>query len=293
MRIAISGGSGFIGKALVPFLHTQGHEVSVLVRSDKGLATHEINWDPSENYLPAEKMEGFDAVINLSGRSISAYWTKKVQEEIYKSRIDSTALLVKTFAQLKNPPKTFISTSAVGFYGNRGDEPLTEESGAGTGFLADVCRDWEAASVASGIRVVNPRLGIVLAKKGGALQKMLSPFKMGLGGVIGSGKQWMSWIALEDLLQIFDFALNNEELSGPVNAVAPQPVTNREFTKTLGSVLHRPTIFPLPDYLARFLLGQMAEETLLTSTKAVPNVLQQADFKWQSPELKGALEKIL
>lgn len=293
MRIAVSGASGFIGKALVPFLHTRGHQVFVLVRSDKELCTHEINWDPPEGYLPAEKMEDFDAVIDLSGRSISTYWTKKVKEEIYASRVEPAQLLVKTFEKLKNPPKTFISVSAVGYYGNRGAQDLTEKSAKGQGFLADVCEAWETASVTPICRVVNPRLGVVLDKSGGALAKMLPVFKLGLGGVVGSGQQWMSWIALEDILEMFDFMLNNETVKGPVNAISPHPVTNREFTKTLGAVLHRPTIFPLPDFLARFMLGEMADETLLSSAKVLPEVLLRAGFSFRFPELKQTLESEL
>jgi len=293
MRIAVSGAPGFIGKALVPFLHSRGHEVSVLVRSDKDLCTHEINWDPPEGYLPPEKMENFDAVINLSGRSISAYWTNKVKEEILTSRVEPAQLLVKTFAKLKNPPKTFISVSAVGYYGNRASQDLTEQSSKGQGFLPDVCEAWEAASATPICRVVNPRLGVVLDKSGGALAKMLPLFKLGLGGVIASGKQWMSWIALPDLLELFEFILKNETVKGPINAVTPHPITNRTFTKTLGALLHRPTIFPLPDFLARFLLGQMADETLLSSTKALPEALLAAGFAFKYPELKQALESEL
>lgn len=293
MRIAIAGASGFIGKALAPFLHSRGHQVFTLVRSDKELATHEIAWDPPEGYLPPESLEGFDAVINLCGRSISAYWTKQVKEEILTSRVQTTELLVKTFKALKQPPKTFISVSAVGYYGNRGAEELTEASAPGKGFLAGVCKAWEAASATPLTRVVNPRLGVVLDKNGGALAKMLTPFKMGLGGVIGSGKQYMDWIVLEEVLEIFEFLLKNETIKGPVNIVAPQPVTNREFTKTLGKVLHRPTIFPLPDFLARFLLGEMADEMLLTSTRAVPEILQKAGYNFKYGKLEGALANIL
>lgn len=293
MRIAVAGASGFIGKALVPFLHAKGHQVFTLVRSDKALAAHEIAWDPAENYLPPETLEGFDAVINLSGRSVSAYWTEKVKNEILSSRLDATRLLVKTFNELKMPPKTFISVSAVGFYGNRGPQDLVETSSAGQGFLAQVCEAWEAASATTVARVVNPRLGVVLDKSGGALAKMLPAFKMGLGGVIGSGQQYMSWIDLEDLLGIFDFLLTNETVKGPVNVVAPQAVTNRAFTKALGSVLHRPTIFPLPDFLARFLLGKMADEMLLSSIKAVPEVLEKSGYQFKYPTLKAALEKML
>lgn len=293
MRIAVSGASGFIGKALVPFLQNRGHQVFTLVRSDKELAVHEIAWDPAEGYLPSEQLEGFDAVINLSGRSISAYWTDKVKEEIRSSRIDASRLLVKTIDTLKNPPKTFISVSAIGYYGNRGNEELTESSGPGDGFLAKVCKEWEAASATTASRVVNPRLGIVLDKEGGALAKMLTPFRLGLGGVIGSGKQWMSWIALDDLLEIFDLALNNPALVGPVNAVSPDPVTNREFTKTLGKVLHRPTFFSMPDYVARFILGEMADEMLLTSDRVIPEKLNGANFNFHFRNLNDTLESFL
>lgn len=292
MRILIAGASGFVGTALVPFLQTRGYTVHRLERHGRG----ELSWDPENGKINLPALEDYDAVINLAGSPIFGRWNASVKQKIFNSRIESTRLLVNSFLKLKNPPKTFINASAIGFYGSRGDAILTENSSPGTGFLADVCQAWEneaEKAMAAGCRVVTPRLGIVLAPNGGALKQMLTPFKMGFGGKIGSGAQWMSWIALEDLLEVFFFCLTTPSLQGAVNAVAPGPVTNAEFTKELGKVLHRPTFLPLPAFVARLALGrEMADETLLASTKVDPEKLKEISFKFAYPTLESYFKHV-
>jgi hypothetical protein len=236
-------------------------------------------------------------VVHLAGENIAAgRWTPARKEAIRRSRVDGTRLLAGALARLDRKPRVLVSASAVGFYGDRGDEPLTEASAPGSGFLAEVCLAWEAATAPArdaGVRVVTPRLGMVLARDGGALAKMLPPFRLGLGGVIGSGRQWVSWIALPDLVAALRHLLARDDLAGPINAVAPEPITNREFTKTLGRVLRRPTLFPLPASLVRLLLGEMGEAALLGSTRALPAGLQASGFRFSTPELEGALKAVL
>lgn len=297
MNILLSGSTGLIGSSLVPFFRAGEHHVTRLVRRPAHPEAKEIAWDPAEGKLDAVALEGHDAVVHLSGENLGeGRWTAARKALIVESRMQSTRLLARTLAGLTHPPRVMVSASAVGFYGSRGDETLTEESSSGSGFLAELCRDWEAAcqpAAAKGIRVVHLRSGVVLSAAGGALGKMVTPFKLGVGGVIGSGRQYMSWIALDDLLAVILFALAHNALRGPVNATAPNPVTNREFTKTLGRVLGRPTLFPVPAFAARLAFGEMADEMLLSSTRVLPAKLQSAGFPFHFPELESALRHVL
>jgi uncharacterized protein (TIGR01777 family) len=297
MRILISGSSGWVGSELVPFLRAGEHSVTRLVRRPAHAGGKEIAWEPAEAKLDAAALEGFDAVVHLAGANLAAHrWTAAFKAQILESRAQGTRLLAAALAQLTQPPKVLVSASAVGFYGDCGDATLTEENPKGKGFLAEVCRVWETSTepaARKGIRVVNLRMGVVLGRAGGALKKMLLPFQLGLGGVIGSGRQYMSWIALDDLLAVIVFAMTHDALRGAVNATAPHPVTNREFTKTLGSVLGRPTIFPMPAFVARLAFGEMADEMLLSSARVMPAKLLAAGFAFQFPTLNAALRQAL
>jgi len=290
MKVIIAGATGLIGKALTDALQTRGDQVVALTRHLK--SAQDILWDPSTGRLDPQAMEGADAWINLSGAPIAAWWTAAKKREILESRVKSTQLLAQTLAKVKLKPPVWINGSAIGFYGPQSKDPRIESSPAGEGFLAQVCQQWEAAASpaeALSVRLVLLRTGIVLSPKGGTLQKMHLPFKWGLGGVMGSGEQIMSWITLEDLVGAFLFALDNP-LSGPINAASPYPVTNRQFTKTFGKVLNRPTFFPLPAPIARLILGQMADELLLSSIEAVPQALLQNGYTFKSSHLEPALE---
>jgi hypothetical protein len=297
MNILVTGSSGLVGAALVPFLTTSGHQVTRLVRSKPRPGAAEVPWDPAHHSIAVPGLEGLDAVVHLAGENIaSGRWTAAKKARIRDSRVQGTRLLCEALAQLARPPKVLVSASAIGYYGNRGDHILQETSRAGTDFLAQVCREWEAATAPAmhcGMRVVNLRLGVVLSPAGGALAKMLVPFKLGVGGVIGSGAQYMSWIALDDTIGAIDHALHTEALSGPVNAVAPHPVTNRVFTKTLGRVLVRPTLVPLPAFAARLAFGEMADALLLASARVVPTQLQESGYDFRHAELEGALRHLL
>ena len=292
MKILVSGSTGLVGSALVPALQSSGHEVVRLVRSsssDRGSVT----WDPMSGHLSTANLEGIDAAVHLAGENIAARrWTPAQKARIRESRVAGTRLLAETLAKLKKPPKTLACASAIGFYGDRSDQRLNEDSPPGTGFLSDTCREWEAAAkpaVDPGIRVVHLRTGLVLASQGGALAKMLTPFRLGIAGIIGSGRQYMSWISLDDLVAVISNSLSNETLRGPVNAVAPNPVTNYEFTKTLGRVLRRPTLFPMPAFAARLAFGEMADGLLLASTRVEPKRLLDSGFRFRFPELEAAL----
>lgn len=297
MKILLTGATGFIGSALAPFLKDHGHDVYKLVRNRNSGNPSDIYWDPAAGVLAPESLEGFDAVINMSGENLAdGRWTESKKQRILSSRVKSTQLLSDCMNNLRKPPNVFVSFSAIGYYGSRGDSLLTELSSDDTTFLSRVCRLWEdAASGAEkhGIRVVRLRLGVVLSSKGGALAKMLPPFKMWLGGPLGTGEQYMSWIALDDLLAAILHVIQTKTLSGAVNAVAPNPVTNAEFTKTLGAVLKVPTLFRVPAFMLRLLLGEMAEEMLLGSARVRPERLLESGFKFQYPELKGALEHLI
>jgi uncharacterized protein (TIGR01777 family) len=296
MRVAVTGASGLVGSALVAHLTTGGHEVLRLVRrSPRGEG--EAQWDPAGGALDGAALEGVDAVVHLSGENVAGgRWTRARKARLQDSRIESTQLLARTLASLKRPPKVLLSTSAVGYYGSQDDRWLTEESSVEDDFLGRLAVDWEAAATPAaeaGIRVVHPRLGLVLSPAGGALGKMLLPFRAGLGGVVGPGTQYMSWVAMDDVLGAFHHAMVHEDLQGPFNLVSPEPVTNREFTKTLGRVLRRPTLTPAPAFALRLVLGEMADATLLASSRVRPVALQQSGYAFRFPTLEGALRHLL
>ncbi|MBI3895680.1 MAG: TIGR01777 family protein [Acidobacteria bacterium] len=296
MKIAITGSRGFIGTALVPSLTAAGHQVIRLVRSEQQRAADTIYWSPATAYVDTHNLEGIQAVIHLAGEQISGRWTPAKKKKILTSRVQGTRLLAEALVQLRQPPQVMVCASAIGFYGNRGEEWLQEESPPGSGFLAEVCQEWEAASEPAankGIRVVRLRTGIVLGTQGGALAQMLPPFRMGVGGVIGPGDQYMSWIALDDLIGAYQHALTTLSLQGPVNAVSPNPVTNREFTKTLGSVLSRPTVFPMPSFAVRLAFGEMGVELLLSSARVRPARLLSSGYPFRYAELESALRHVL
>ena len=294
-KILISGSHGLVGSALVQLLTSEGHEVVRLVRG--GAGPSEVAWDPKKGTIDSERLEGLDAVVHLAGENIaSGRWTSEKKRAILESRVKGTTLLSQSLAKLSRPPSAFVSASAIGYYGDRGDEQLTEQSAPGTGFLADVCREWEKATMPAaekGIRTVQARFGIVLAAEGGALKQMLTPFRMGIGGRMGNGKQWMSWISLEDLVSAIRFVVYDNFVSGPVNFVSYFPVTNAEFTKTLGRVLRRPTLIPIPAFSVRLAFGEMGDALLLSSQKVAPAVLQAQGFSPSLPRLEPALRRLL
>jgi uncharacterized protein len=293
-KILVSGVSGPVGAALLPSLREKGYQVIRLVRSTPS-GPDQIQWNPTQ--LPApQAVAGFDAVIHLAGESIVGRWTESKKTSIRDSRVQGTRHLAAALAQAPQPPRVLISASAIGFYGDRGDEILREDSAPGKGFLADVCREWEAATQpasVAGIRAAQLRIGVVLSPTGGALQKMLTPFRLGIGGNIGSGRQWWSWIDVQDVAGAVHHILNTDSLRGPVNAVASNPVTNAEFTKTLARALSRPAIFPMPAFAARFAFGQMADELLLASQRVEPAKLIASGFRFKHESLEPALQTIL
>ena len=297
MRVLVSGASGLIGSALLPSLTVAGHTVVRLVRATPRPGQSDIPWDPLTQRIGTPALEDLDAVVHLAGDNIATgRWTAAKKARIRDSRVQGTRLLCEALAQLVHPPSVLISMSAIGYYGDRETQTLRESSAPGQGFLAEVCQAWEAATdpaLQRGIRVVRLRLGMVLSPAGGALAKMLTPFRLGLGGVVGSGQQYMSWIALDDVLGALHHILATATLSGPVNAVAPQPVTNQTFTSVLGSVLHRPTRLPLPACAARLAFGDMAEALLLASTRVRPAQLEASGYTFQYPELEAALRHLL
>lgn len=295
MRIIISGASGLIGSALVGELRAVGHDVRRLVRF--GGAKDDIPWDPNAGTLDAGKLSGADALVHLSGESVAGgRWTDARKRAIRESRITSTALLASALTKIDSPPSTWLCASAIGWYGNRGDEWLDEDAPAGEGFLAGVCTEWEAATkpaADAGIRVVNLRFSVVLSPDGGALKQMASAFRLGVGGVIGSGDQYMSWITLNDAVRAIVHVLGNPFISGPVNIATPNPATNRELTKALGNALHRPTILPMPAFAARLAFGEMADEMFLASARVKPKKLQDSGFTFERPELGPAINQML
>jgi uncharacterized protein (TIGR01777 family) len=296
-RILVAGGSGFIGRHLIPFLTTGGHEVYRLVRNKKNLQKTDIYWNPVEGELEPETIEGFDAVINLAGENISqGRWTPEVKHKIIESRVTGTKLLSETMARLKQKPKVFISVSAIGYYGDRDDEIMYIDRAPGNGFLAEVCWRWEQAANPAreaGIRVVHPRIGIVLSPDGGILKKLLGAFRWGVGGIIGSGKQYMSWIAIDDLIYAFHYILHNHSIQGPINMVGPNPVTNAEFSRILGHVLRRPSLIPVPASFLKALYGEMAEDVILASKRVQPAQLLHSKYEFAYPDLEGALRHLL
>jgi len=297
MRILITGSTGLIGTALAPVLSRRGHEVIRLVRPSSTSGAGVVHWDPRSGTIDAAALEGLDGVVHLAGENIAAgRWTATQKERIRESRVRGTNLLSESLARLARPPRVWVSASAIGYYGDRGDEIVREESRPGSGFLPEVCIAWEAATKVAedrGIRVVHLRTGMVLSMVGGGLAKMLPVFRMGAGGVIGNGRQYMSWIALDDVIGAIHHALTTDGLRGPVNTVAPAQVTNREFTKTLGRVLSRPTLFPLPAFAARLALGEMANELLLASQRVEPARLIASGYQFRFPDLEGALRHLL
>jgi uncharacterized protein (TIGR01777 family) len=294
-RIAITGASGLIGSKLRAFLSTAGHTVASVTRSNP--EPGDILWSPTENQIDADAFEGHDAVIHLAGENLfSLRWTKSKKQKIMDSRVCGTRRLAESLAKLKNKPRVLICASATGYYGHQGEKILTEESPNGQGFLAEVCRQWEAAADAArraGIRVVHMRTGVVLTPKGGALRLMITPFKLGLGAAIGSGEQYLSWITPDDLVGLFYEAIFNARITGALNATAPEPVTNKEFTRALGRVLNRPTPLSIPAIAPKFFLGEMADEMILHGQRAVPQKALNQGFAFQYPDLESALGGVL
>lgn len=300
MKVIISGSSGLIGSALIDSLRPEGHSICRLVRSSSSApadaSSRMIRWEPPSGSIDLAAMEGADALVHLAGASVAGgRWTVSRKELLRRSRVDSTRHLVSALAQLKNKPRVFVSASAVGYYGNRGDEILTEVSPPAGDFLAQLCRDWEkeaAAAERESIRTVILRFGIVLAPQGGALHQMLMPFRLGLGGRLGDGRQWMSWISLRDVVLLIRHAITNDALRGPVNAVAPNSVTNAEFTSTLAGILRRPAFFPVPRFALQLGLGEMTG-ALLASQRVAPAKLNALEYSFQHSQLREALTAML
>lgn len=302
MKILVSGSTGMVGTAVVEMLRQRGHTVCRLVRPEtakrlaSGPASTDVRWDPVGGQLDAAAAEGAQAVVHLAGATIAGRWNEARKRLLRESRVDATRHLVAALSQFARPPRTFIGTSAVGYYGDRGDEELDESRPAGAGFLAELARDWEMESSRAanfGARVLTLRYGVIFDAHAGALPQILVPFRLGIGGRLGSGNQWMAWLTLTEAVHIIRYALENEALRGPCNAVAPNPVRNREFTAILGKVLRRPTIFPVPAFAVRLALGEMADALLLASQRAVPKKLQEAGYRFEHPELEPALRALL
>ncbi|MBI2842296.1 MAG: TIGR01777 family protein [Armatimonadetes bacterium] len=296
MKIAMSGSTGLIGSALVPYLTEAGHEVIRLVRRKPEPDSGEIEWHPEEKTIDAAGLEGVDAVLHLSGENIDGRWTPQKKARIRGSRVESTKLLSETVARLEKPLRVMISASAVGYYGDRGSEVLREESAPGSTFLADVCKEWEAATKAAsaaGIRVVNTRFGVVLSQRGGALEKMLGLFRRSLGGKMGDGRQYVSWVAIDDLLGAVEHALATDTLWGPVNVVSPNPITNEELTRVLARVLSKPAVLTVPPLALKLAFGGLADDVLLASQRVEPASLLAAGYVFRYPELEGALRHLL
>jgi uncharacterized protein (TIGR01777 family) len=293
--VAVTGASGTVGIALCAALARSGHAVLRLVRRP-ARGPDEIAWDPGGGVQDRERLEGLDGVVHLAGKSIAGRWTAARKAEIRRSRVEGTRRLCEALAGLARRPAVLVSASAIGIYGDRGNEVLRESSAPGSGFLAEVCREWEAATEPArraGIRTVVPRFGMILSPAGGALKTMLTPFRLGLGGRLGNGRQFVSWIAIDDAVGVIQHAMRTERLSGAVNAVSPAPVTNAEFTRTLGRALSRPAVLPLPAFAARLALGEMADEMLLASQRALPTRLEDSGYRVMHPRLEEALRHLL
>jgi uncharacterized protein len=293
MNVLVTGASGFIGSALVPALTTGGHSVRRLVRRVPS-REDEYRWDPAAGEVQQDALDGIDAAVHLAGESVAGRWTAPKKERILRSRVDGTRTLSEALTGLSPPPRVLVCASAIGYYGDRGDEELTEESASGEGFLAEVVREWEAASRPAeegGIRVVPLRFGIVLSPAGGALKTMLTPFRLGVGGRLGGGRQWMSWVSIDDVVGAIHHALVTDELEGVANTVAPEPVTNAEFTKTLGRVLGRPTLLPVPAAALRLVLGEFSQEAL-SSMRVRPRRLLETGYEFRHPRLEQALRHV-
>lgn len=297
MKVLVTGSSGLVGSHLVPLLRGRGHTVTRLVRSkEKAAAGDAVYWSPDEGEIDTAGLEGYDAVVHLAGENIAGRWTEEKKARILESRVHGTELLMEALSGLRTKPGVVVAASGVGYYGDRGDEVLTEESPQGKGFLAHVSGRWEDVldiGKGSGIRIVKMRMGMVLSPEGGALKQMLIPFRLGIAGRIGSGKQYWSWISMEDLTEGICYLLEAGDASGPVNMVSPDTVTNEEFTKALASALNRPAFIPLPEFAARAVFGEMADELMLASTRAVPVKLTELGYNFRSPVLARTLKKIL
>lgn len=295
MKILITGSSGLIGSALIRSLNANGHTTLRLLRNN--ITVDSPFWDPDNSIINMAGIKSIDAVVHLAGEGIAeGRWYKRKKNRILKSRVVGTKLIADFFAKSDTKPKVIISASGVGYYGDCGDNKVDENSHHGSGFLADVAKQWEDAALPAakaGIRLVNIRLGMVLSSSGGALKKMIPPYKLGLAGIIGDGKQYMSWVCIDDVIEVIQYIINNQSITGPVNLVSPHPVTNHQFTKTLGTVLHRPTIFRMPAFAARLAFGEMADELLLSSTRAVPGKLTNSGYKFRYPELREAFEHLI
>jgi uncharacterized protein len=302
MRVLVSGSTGFLGTSLIVALQREGHSVLRLVRPDSrqpdsSAAGESVRWDPVDDQFDSDSAEGADALVHLAGASIAgSRWTASRKNLIRTSRVDATRHLIGKLAKLKQPPLVVVGASAIGYYGNRGDEILTESSAPGHDFLSLDCRDWEAETARAenfGARAVSLRFGIILAAHGGALPRMALPFKLGVGGRLGSGRQWMSWLELAEAIRMIQFALSNAVLSGPVNAVTPTAVQNAEFTRILAKTLHRPALFPAPPFALRLALGEMADVLLLASQKVMPSKLTECGYAFLQPDLTNALRETL
>ena len=294
MKIAITGATGLVGSQLSPFLSTCGHDVVAISRGPPGPGT--IHWDVETKQIDAAALEGLDVVVHLAGENLASRWTLEKKRKIRDSRVEGTQFLSEQLAKLQQPPKVLVCASAMGYYGDRGDELLSESSPAGRGFLAGVCKAWEAAADPARearIRVVHARFGLILSPRGGALKTMLLPFRLGLGGPIGNGRQYWSWISLDDVVESLHHLILHEQIAGPVNICAPRPVTNYEFTKTLGKVLGRPTVLAVPKFAVRTTLGEMADEMLLSSMRMEPQVLQETGYEFRDVDLELCLRKLL
>ena len=296
MVILVTGGSGLIGSGLIAHLELLGHTVIRLVRSSNKLNDKAVLWSTSTGYFPWDNSIQIDAMVHLAGETILGLWTQAKKRRIYDSRVTTTQQLSKFLASLKYPPRTLIAASATGYYGDRSEEVLIEESLPGKGYLPSVCQEWEEATESAqraGIRVINLRIGVVLSSRGGILAHIKPPFLMGLGGKIGTGRQYMSWITREDLVSIIQYILETEEIIGPINAVSPQPVTNKYFTQSLGTALNRPTLFSVPSVVIRSLLGEMGKDLMLASTRVQPQILEENGFSFRYPDLTEALDHLL
>ena len=296
MDILISGSTGLVGSALIEHIEDRGDSFTGLTRSRSSLYKNQVYWDPDRGEVDGASLEGHTAVVNLAGETITGRWTPEKKRRIRSSRLLSTELITKSVLNLENKPEVVVAASAVGYYGSRGDEVLSEDSEPGEGFFADLCVEWESLLnplTEEGIRVVNLRIGVVLSPKGGALKEMLPPFKLGLGGRIGEGTQYWSWIAMEDVVGAIYHCIENKNVSGPVNIVAPGSVTNSEFTKALGSSLGRPTVLPLPSFAARVMFGEMADEALLSSVRVEPTKLLDTGYRFKYVKLSDALHDVL
>jgi uncharacterized protein (TIGR01777 family) len=302
MRILVSGSTGFLGSSLIDVLEREGHTILRLVRPDtskraaSGAPAQTVRWDPVGGQIDAKAAEGADALIHLAGASIAdGRWNAARKNLLRTSRIEATRHLIEALSKLQRPPRVIVASSAIGYYGNRGDETLTETTAPGGDFLSALCREWEAESARGtefGAHVVMLRFGIILASHGGALARMALPFKMGAGGRIGSGRQWMSWLTLPEAVGMIRFALSNSKLAGPANAVAPNPIQNADFTHILAKTLHRPALFPAPAFALRLALGEMADALLLVSQRVKPSKLEQAGYQFAQPDLAAALTEV-